>query len=278
MVRQGSRRAPRLAVASSFVTIGIALMALPALADPGNGNAYGHDRGTGEVTTTTAAPVPATSAPGASASSAGASGTPPGNNGTVKVHALDTSAEDPRTVPHPGCPFGIVGFGFDPGQLLAADVAGHGGPKAGAGTYSSGQLAAGSDGSFVLGPLALASGTYKLTLTTGMGAAKHKVFHLECSPDDGTGSTVTELPDVDETGGPTTLPVAEVAGRSVTADPADTPIGRARARTVAHRGRMPFTGVELTLLVIGLVALLGGALMLMSGRRDRGSRLPPLDV
>ena len=110
----------------------------------------------------------------------------PGNNGTVKIHAAGTNADDPRTEPHP-CVFYIAGFGFDPaatgtyairswppsdpaGVLVAQ---GAWGPADGSGDWQT-EL------------MNLPDGHYKLfveqLVPRAPGGAKQKTFWIECGP------------------------------------------------------------------------------------------------
>lgn len=109
----------------------------------------------------------------------------PGNNGTVKIHDSVTHDEDRRNEPKV-CEFYLVGFGFDPAQLIDYHIVGHGGPNAGPGA-DDGVVVAGPDGWWRTEDKTLPEGMYKLTLTTNQpGNQKHKVFKVEC-PDDGNG-------------------------------------------------------------------------------------------
>lgn len=123
-------------------------------------------------------------------------GAAPGNNGTVKVHAVDTAHADPRNEPKV-CVFNLTGAGFDAGQSLAGVIEGHGGRNAGASalTHSATTDAAGA---FAAGPFHLTEGSYRLTWWTGDGGGtKQKVFQVGCGTGGGTppDTTVPEDPD-----------------------------------------------------------------------------------
>lgn len=115
---------------------------------------------------------------------------PPGNNGTVKVDGMPFD-EHPDNQPHVGCSFQIDMTGFDPGQSLgwSFDLIA---PTAGD-VLAEGATVADADGAgsatIDLSEAFAASGVeptdqgfhVKLTLDTGQGAGKHKVFWVLCA-------------------------------------------------------------------------------------------------
>src|SRR5256712_552258 len=106
-----------------------------------------------------------------------------GNNGTVKIINDQGDATDDQDEDSHVCLFHIFGFNFDANQSGTWDIAVHspgGGPLTA--TQSHGAWAAGSDGKFDARPVTqpFPSGHYKLTVNTGMGDGKHKVFWVQC--------------------------------------------------------------------------------------------------
>src|SRR2546427_331475 len=113
---------------------------------------------------------------------------PPGNNGTVKIiNDRGDSQDDPDNDPHV-CIFHIYGFNFDANQSGTWDIAAWppgGGPLAA--TQSHGNWKAGADGKFDGHPTPqpFPDGHYKLTVNTGMGDGKQKVFWVRCASSSG---------------------------------------------------------------------------------------------
>jgi hypothetical protein len=147
---------------------------------------------------------------------AGALADPPGNNGTVKIDGVAFDSH-PNNEPHVGCTFQIDFTGFDAGQQVSASLVGH--PPTGGGVLASQSTTldgtgAGSitlDLSGALGgitPHPQQGYHIKLTVETGQGAGKHKVFWVECGP---IGSA--EIPP---TGGGETI--GEVASGNIEGD------------------------------------------------------------
>ena len=102
-----------------------------------------------------------------------------GNNGDVKIHEVGTPVAENRNEPHV-CNFYIDGFKFDKAQTGTWDIVGQGG-NAGPDTRH-GAWTAKADGSWQSAPQHMADGHYKLTVNTGKGDGKHKVFWVECTP------------------------------------------------------------------------------------------------
>jgi hypothetical protein len=114
----------------------------------------------------------------------------PGNNGTVKIDGIAFD-NHPNNEPHVGCTFQIDFTGFDASQQVSASLVGH--PPTGGGllTSASTTLNAAGAGSITLDLLGRLSGItphprqgfhVKLTVDTGQGAGKHKVFWVVCGP------------------------------------------------------------------------------------------------
>src|SRR3989454_1495042 len=106
-----------------------------------------------------------------------------GNNGTVKIVNDQGDATDDQDEDSHVCLFHIYGFNFDANQSGTWDIAVQspgGGPLTA--TQSHGGWAAGGDGKFDARPVTqpFPSGHYKLTVNTGMGDGKHKVFWVQC--------------------------------------------------------------------------------------------------
>ena len=101
-----------------------------------------------------------------------------GNNGDVKIHEVGTSAADNRNEPHV-CNFYIEGFKFDKGQSGTWTIVGQAPTGGNAGTTGA-WGPANASGNWQTGPQHLADGHYKLTVNTGKGDGKHKVFWVEC--------------------------------------------------------------------------------------------------
>ena len=110
-----------------------------------------------------------------------------GNNGDVKIHAVGTATTDDRNEPHV-CSFYIGGFKFDTAQAGTWTIVGQA-PTSGA-TGSSGTWGpADNDGNWSTAPMTLVNGHYKLTVNTGKGDGKHKVFWVECGTTAGNQAT-----------------------------------------------------------------------------------------
>lgn len=169
--------------------------ALPASADPGNGNGHanGHANGNGDNgksgNTNSGNAGGNGNNPGGGTTQAG---NPPGANGTVKIHDWpehknsSDMANDPKV-----CQFEIHGFKFDRGQTGRWWIQEH---KWGNGDASKAVLSgsygpADANGDWTSGPYKLADGHYKLfvEMTHPAGNSgktvttyKHKVFKVEC--------------------------------------------------------------------------------------------------
>jgi hypothetical protein len=101
------------------------------------------------------------------------------NAGTVKI--FDGDKELPANDPKVCGPFTVRGLNFDPGENVAIEIVGHGGPNAGTGSFSATVLVLG-DGTFTTGPISLPIGMYKLDSDDGEGGGdKNKVFKVECA-------------------------------------------------------------------------------------------------
>jgi hypothetical protein len=115
---------------------------------------------------------------------------PPGNNGTVKIDGIDFD-DHPNNEPHVGCTFQIDFTGFDASQPVTASLVGH--PPTGGGLLAteSTTLDGAGAGSITLDLSGRLGGIsphprqgfhIKLTVDTGQGAGKHKVFWVTCGP------------------------------------------------------------------------------------------------
>lgn len=101
-----------------------------------------------------------------------------GNNGTVKIHDADTDDDDNRNEPKV-CRFYLAGFKFDKNQRGTWRIVGHS-PTAGNRGLSGNWGAADNNGNWRTTVMTLSDGHYKLTVDTGKGAGKHKVFWVDC--------------------------------------------------------------------------------------------------
>jgi hypothetical protein len=149
---------------------------------------------------------------------AGALADPPGNNGTVKIDGVPFDSH-PNNEPHVGCTFQIDFTGFDAGQQVSASLVGH--PPTGGGVLASQSttLDGSGAGSITLDLSGALGGItphpqqgyhIKLTVDTGQGAGKHKVFWVECGPigsaeiaPQGGGEMIGEVAPVNIEGDPT---------------------------------------------------------------------------
>lgn len=114
----------------------------------------------------------------------------PGNNGTVKIDGVPFDSH-PNNEPHVGCTFQIDFTGFDASQQVSASLVGH--PPTGGGLLASesATLDGAGAGSITLDLSGRLGGInphprqgfhIKLTVDTGQGAGKHKVFWVVCGP------------------------------------------------------------------------------------------------
>jgi len=242
------------------------------------------------------------SAPETGAAPAAAQGEAPGNRGTVKVHRTSTPDSDRRNEPKL-CAFRIVGFGFPDDADLSITIEGHGGPNAGADSFSTSLTAdqLSDAGDFGIAGPTLADGMYKLYVenTTAPGGAKQKVFKIDCGEtgvDDDTDvdsdtdvdtdldSDLDSDSDVEGTGTDTEVggtstgsgTVTEVLGLQVQRSTAGTPAaGSADAAVMAASasgaqvasGLLARTGAEaLVIVLVGLALLALGTLLVRRSR------------
>lgn len=113
---------------------------------------------------------------------------PHDNRGTVKIHEGATEpaalmANQPQV-----CAFHVHMFKFHANQELGISIVGQGGANvAGPDTYTSTVTtdANGDARDPGTGSITLADGMYKLTVDTGRGAGKHKVFKVDCAGEEG---------------------------------------------------------------------------------------------
>lgn len=173
---------------------------------------------------------------------------PHDNRGTVKIHEgagepAALMANQPQV-----CAFHIHMFKFHANQELGISIVGQGGANvAGPDTYTSTVTtdANGEARDPEAGSITLDDGMYKLTVDTGKGAGKHKVFEVDCED-----STTPELPtggsgDVGPGGGPGVVP-----GGSGVVGPANPP----------KPGELPNTATDPTDSTLAL----GGAVVLLT--------------
>src|SRR5688572_17116226 len=111
---RGSLALRLISVPAVVLVLGFA-SAGSAFADPGRGNALGHDKKDPGPD----APSPDPADPADKASDPAQPPTDPlGNNGTIKIDGLDWD-DAPNNEPHPGCTFEVDFYGFDEGDLYA---------------------------------------------------------------------------------------------------------------------------------------------------------------
>jgi hypothetical protein len=132
----------------------------------------------------------------------------PADNGTVKIHNVGTPHEDPRDEPKV-CGFYIAAFDFDANQTLDYRIVAGPGFKGAA--SKSGSLSLDADGDGHTATMKLSDGMYKLFVTFDgqKGAAKHKVFKVDCEDTPTTPSPTVEptpSPTVEPTPSPTVEP------------------------------------------------------------------------
>jgi hypothetical protein len=138
------------------------------------------------------------------------------NAGTVKI--FDGDKELPANDPKVCGPFTVQGLNFEAGESVDISIIGHGGPNAGAGSFSATVTVAG-DGTFATGPITLPVGMYKLDSEDGEGGGdKNKVFKVECEGVTPPG----EPPTVTPPGGEQLTPPA--GAQAVQAAPAPTAV------------------------------------------------------
>jgi hypothetical protein len=227
-----------------------------------------------------------------------------GNRGVVKIDDVPFD-EHPDNEPHVGCRFQIDLTGF-PSTLTSVTVlfSAHHPTLRESGdqvlvrdtlTLSEGQRGTGGSKTYSLDldgitPHDQQGFHVKLTILTGHGAGKHKVFWVR---DCGTpsSSTSTTTPTETSEGGddqdhPTTTTSEEREPTGNTAPPATTVLVAGESGTPPPGGgsELPFTGAgSVQLLTAAGVLLLSGVLLLMAGRvrgarvaaRRTGSRRPP---
>ncbi|MDS1271409.1 hypothetical protein RIF23_14000 [Lipingzhangella sp. LS1_29] len=230
---------------------------------------------------------------------------PPGDNGTVKVHDVDTPAEDPRNEPRV-CDFYLAGSQFDPGQEIEWQILSW--PPTGDRTeVLAGELTLDDDGHGRTEDLGLDDGHYRLiwNFEGQRGAGKHKVFWVECDDDGGEttpppeeGEETTPPDDGEETtpppeeggettppdGGEETTPPEDGEGPAAGGEdePADEKSDPGAQDSAAEDGTgasdsLPVTGAELGGLIAAAVLALGGgtAVWLMARRRPGAGAAEP---
>jgi hypothetical protein len=115
----------------------------------------------------------------------------PGNNGTVKIDGVEFDSH-PNNEPHVGCRFQIDFTGYDARQQVSAEVVGHAPTGGGLLASASDTLNSAGVGRITLNFTNRLEGItphpeqgyhLKLTVDTGKGGGKHKVFWVECEQD-----------------------------------------------------------------------------------------------
>ncbi|WP_330292111.1 hypothetical protein [Streptomyces sp. NBC_00576] len=104
----------------------------------------------------------------------------PGDNGDVKIHKVGTRFDDQINEPKV-CDFYLAAFNFDAGQDIEWSIETQ--PLEANGATLADTLELEPDGTGHTLTLALPYGRYKLTwnIVDGQGAAKHKVFQVDCA-------------------------------------------------------------------------------------------------
>ncbi|HET9379599.1 MAG TPA: hypothetical protein VFP69_02045 [Streptomyces sp.] len=108
----------------------------------------------------------------------------PGDDGDVKIHKAGTRATDPADEPKV-CKFSLAAFDFGTVRTISWTIAPQ--PAVSKAPAPSGTLTL-KAGAGASAPVSLPDGQYKLTwtFTGGTGAAKQKVFTVDCPDDPGT--------------------------------------------------------------------------------------------
>ncbi|WP_052745545.1 hypothetical protein [Allosalinactinospora lopnorensis] len=220
---------------------------------------------------------------------------PPGDNGTVKVHDTETSPEDMRNEPHV-CVFNLVGSKFDGEQEVWWKIRAWppGEDAQDRPVVLEGELTLDEDGHGVTEDHTLPDGHYKLfwNFDGEKGAAKHKVFWVDCDeespepdtpaeeapeegqkPDDDEKETDEQAPpekaapeeSEEEAEASEESPSPEPAGESEEAD--ESAVGKDEASS-----DLPVTGAALAGLVAAAATALGGGGAAMFLARKRKSQ------
>ena len=118
----------------------------------------------------------------------------PGDNGDVKIHNIATGTDEEANNPHV-CKFYLDAFNFDGLQKVHWEIdvwAGTDGDAAKGALAKEGDITLKADGSGQTSPVTLPDGHYKLfwTFDGENGAAKHKVFWVDCADDGDTGGLI----------------------------------------------------------------------------------------
>ncbi|WP_214325398.1 hypothetical protein [Nonomuraea sediminis] len=155
--------------------------------------------------------------------SAGAlQGKPHGDNGDVKIHKWTTPEDDQRDEPHV-CVFYLVGFNFDAAEKVSWEIQSWP-PTGDKTTVKSGTLVLDNNGHGRTVDMTLTNGHYKLfwKFVGENGAAKQKVFWVECEPTPTPTPTPTGTPSQTPTpsGTPSQTPTGTPSGT-----PSQTPTG-----------------------------------------------------
>ncbi|MDW4908118.1 hypothetical protein RB628_22910 [Streptomyces sp. ADMS] len=103
----------------------------------------------------------------------------PGDNGDVKIHNVGTPVDDQRNEPQV-CEFYLAAFNFDANQDIEWSIETQ--PPVTNGATLADTIELEPDGTGHTIDLSLPDGQYKLTwnIVDGQGAAKHKVFRVDC--------------------------------------------------------------------------------------------------
>ncbi|MFI5686010.1 hypothetical protein [Streptomyces sp. NPDC051636] len=153
--------------------------------------------------------------------------TAPGDNGTVKIHDATTGEDLRRNEPHV-CSFYLDAFGFDSVQRVHWHIEAWAPTAATKGeTVKSGAITLDAGGHGRTEDLSLPDGHYKLfwNFEGEKGAAKHKVFWVDCADDKGSGGGT---PYSSPSGSPA-VSGSPAGSASPTARPSEEPAGSTAA-------------------------------------------------
>lgn len=148
----------------------------------------------------------------------------PGDNGDVKIHNIVTDADEEANNPHV-CQFYLDAFNFDGLQKVHWEIDVWAGTDSDAdkgAPAKDGDITLKADGRGQTSPVTLPDGHYKLfwTFDGENGAAKHKVFWVDCADDGDTGGLI---------GGTVGGTIGGSTGGTSTSSPTSTPASAAPA-------------------------------------------------
>ncbi|MEV0843165.1 hypothetical protein AB0I55_26940 [Actinocatenispora sera] len=193
---------------------------------------------------------------GAGLGAPGAALAAPGDNGDVKIHNSGTPVEDPSDEPKV-CVFYLDAFGFDGLQEVSWHINQQ--PPTGTAQVKAGTITLDANGNGHTADMTLPNGHYKLfwTWEGQHGAAKHKVFWVECaspSPSVSPSDSVSPSPSVSpsDSVSPST-PVSPSGSASPTSA---APVSPQPSGSGSAGPTLPVTGTPL-----GVLAAIAGALV-----------------